>query len=250
MGFLMAAAPAGASPMRPLDPAVPCDGYTFPAGFTIHQSDGTLIIVNNPNDTTDFSGVQATSTAGGKTTTGHAHGGSAGGANLDFTIGWDGGASTHYTGVVATSFGNGQGDATPSTGPALAWTSRPQTLNCVRNNPPPAQQQQPQGNQNQNPVAIPAGPTINVTPDQEPGFINFTVQNTSTQDLKCVYNAKKLSGLIGPPTTTKDFSLKAGATTTKDELQFLGIPKGTTYQVDISCTGSNGGTTYSHNFAN
>ncbi|MGA9358430.1 MAG: hypothetical protein WBW75_10610 [Mycobacterium sp.] len=114
--------------------------------------------------------------------------------------------------------------------------------------PAPVQQQQPQGNQNQNPVAVPAGPSINVTPDQGNQKITFTVQNTSAppRDLKCTYNAKKLSGQIGPPTTTKDFTLKAGASTT---LKFMEIPIGTTYQVDISCTGQNGGAGYSHNFS-
>ena len=44
----------------------------------------------------------------------------------------------------------------------------------------------------------------------------------------------------------EDFSLKAGASTT---LKFVEIPIGTTYQVDISCTGQNGGAAYSHNFS-
>ena len=48
MGFLMFAAPAEASPMRPLDPPGGCDSYTFPAGFTIKQGDGTVVTVNNP----------------------------------------------------------------------------------------------------------------------------------------------------------------------------------------------------------
>ena len=93
---------------------------------------------------------------------------------------------------------------------------------------------------------MPAGPSINVTPNQGNQQITFAVQNTSTEDLKCVYNAKKLSGNLGPPTTTENFSLKAGASTT---LKFMEIPIGTTYQVDISCTGAGGGTTYSHNFS-
>jgi hypothetical protein len=243
MAFLIAAAPAGASPMRPLDPPGGCDGYTFPAGFTIKQSDGTVITVNNPAGTADFSGVQATLTGGGKTTTGHAHGGSAGGVNLDFSIDWDGGPTTHFTGVVSSA-GNGQGNANSSTGASLVWSSKPQTLNCVMNNPAPVQPAQPQPQV----VPAPVAPSIDVSVDQGNPFITFTVHNTSTQDLKCEYNAKKLSGNMGPPTTTKGFTLKAGATTPKNELQFLEIPKGTTYQVDISCTGQNGGTAYSHNF--
>ena len=85
-----------------------------------------------------------------------------------------------------------------------------------------------------------------MTPNQGNQKITFTVQNTSTQDLKCTYNAKKLSGNLGPPTTTESFALKAGASTT---LKFMEIPVGTTYQVDISCQGQNGGTAYSHNFS-
>ena len=101
---------------------------------------------------------------------------------------------------------------------------------------------------NPNPPAAPAAapaPTINVNPNQGSQNITFAVQYTSTEDLKCVYNAKKLSCLIGPPTTTRDFSLKAGASTT---LSFVEIPVGTTYQVDISCTGQTGNADYSHNF--
>ncbi len=251
MAFLMAAAPAGASPMRPLDPPGGCDSYTFPANFTINQSDGTHIAVNNPA-TAQLGGAGASYTVGGKTTTGTASGGASGGVNLDFTITWTSGpgagASSHYTGVVSHA-GNGQGNSSSTKGPSLTWSSMPQTFGCVMD-PPPVQQQQPQVNPNQNPVVVPAGPSINVTPDQEPSFINFTVQNTSAQDLKCTYNAKKLSGQIGPPTTTKDFTLKAGATTPPNLLKFPGIPKGTTCQVDISCQGSNGGAAYSHNFSN
>ena len=90
------------------------------------------------------------------------------------------------------------------------------------NNPAPVVSQAPPVVSNP-PVAVPAGPSINVTRDQQPSFINFTVQNTSTEDLKCVYNAKKTKGIVGPDTTTRDFSLKA--TTTSNELRFLGIPK-------------------------
>jgi hypothetical protein len=235
MGFLMAVmapAPAGASPMLPLDPAVPCDGYTFPAGFTIKQSDGSVITVSNPAGSADFSGAQATLTGGGKTTTGHAHGGSAGGVNLDFTIDWDGGASTHYTGVVATSFGNGQGDANSSTGGSLVWSSKPQTLNCVRHNQP---QQQTDPNANNNPPAnnLPTG-NIDVIPNQGKQNITFAVTNKSSVPVQCTYEAKKTKGLLGPGETDRNFPLAVGASTT---LTFLEIPLGTTYHVAIDCKG-------------
>jgi hypothetical protein len=249
MSFLIFAAPVGASPMLPLDPPGGCDSYTMPAGLIIKQSDGTVITVNNGAGA-DLSGAQASYTTNGKTTTGSAHGGSAGGVNLNFSIDWNGGpgagATTTYTGVV-TKAGNGQGNTSSTKGPSLVWSSSPQTFGCVMNNPAPAQQQQ--ANPNPGPVAAPAGPSINVTPNQGKQDITFAVQNTSPppgQDLKCTYNAKKLSGALGPPTTTKTFELKPGASTT---LSFVEIPIGTTYQVDISCTGPNGGTTYSHNFS-
>ena len=64
------------------------------------------------------------------------------------------------------------------------------------------------------------------------------------------YNAKKLSGLLGTPTTAVGpFDLKSGATTPQGLLKFPEIPKGTTYQVNISCTGQNGGTAYSKDFS-
>jgi hypothetical protein len=247
MSFLMGAGPVSASPMLPLDPPGGCDSYTFPAGFTIKQSDGTVITVNN-GVVAQFNGVHATYNTGGQTTTGTVSGGSVGGVNLDFSIAWNAGpgagATTHYTGVVSKA-GNGQGSTTSTKGPSLTWSSMPQTLGCVMNNPAPAQQQQQPAPVN-NPVpAPPPAPSIDVAVNQGNPDIVFTVHNTSAEDLKCVYNAKKLSGMIGPPTTTRDFSLKAGAQTT---LSFVEIPVGTTYQVDISCQGSNGGTTWSHNF--
>jgi hypothetical protein len=245
----MAAAPAGAGPMLPLDPPGGCDSYTFPAGFTIKQSDGTVITVNN-GVVAQFNGVHATYNTGGQTTTGTVSGGSVGGVNLDFSIAWNAGpgagATTHYTGVVSHA-GNGQGSTTSTKGPSLTWSSMPQTLGCVmnpNNNPAPGV-----SNPVQPPPVVappPPAPSIDVAVNQGNPDIVFTVHNTSTEDLKCVYNAKKLSGLIGPPTTTKNFSLKAGAQTA---LSFLEIPVGTTYQVDISCQGSNGGTTWSHNFS-
>ncbi len=245
---LMFAALAGASPMRPLDPPGGCDSYTMPAGLIIKQSDGTVITVNNGAGA-DLSGAQASYTTNGKVTTGNAHGGSAGGVNLNFSIDWNNGpgagATTTYTGVV-TKTGNGQGNTSSTKGPSLVWSTSPQTFGCVMNNPAPQQQQQQQAPvANPNP-APPAGPSINVTPHQGNQNITFDVQNTSAEDLKCVYNAKKLSGQIGPPTTTKNFSLKPNASTT---LSFVEIPVGTTYQVDISCTGSDGGAVYSHNFS-
>jgi hypothetical protein len=100
------------------------------------------------------------------------------------------------------------------------------------------------------PQAAPVAPSIDVTPNQGNQLITFTVHNTSTQDLQCNYNAKKLSGLFGPPTTAVGpFDLKPGATTPSNLLKFPEIPVGTTYQVDISCTGQNGGTVWSHNFS-
>lgn len=244
MGALMAAPPVGASPMRPLDPPGGCDSYTFPAGLTIKQGDGTNVLVNN-GATAQLNGASASYTVGGKTTTGTASGGSTGGVNLTFDINWGSGpgngSTNHYTGVV-TKTGSAQGMSVSNKGPQTAWSSAPQTFGCVMN-PAPVVSNNPVVPP---PVVVPpAGPSINVVPDQKPDHMNFAVTNTSTEDLKCVYNAKKLSGLIGPPTTTQNFSLKAGASTT---LKFLAIPVGTTYQVDISCQGSNGGAAYSHNF--
>ena len=77
MMTLMAPAPVGASPMRPLHPPGGCDSYTMPAGLIIKQSDGTVITVNNGAGA-DLSGAQASYTTNGKVTTGNAHGGSAG----------------------------------------------------------------------------------------------------------------------------------------------------------------------------
>ena len=115
----------------------------MPAGLIIKQSDGTVITVNNGAGA-DLSGAQASYTTNGKVTTGNAHGGSAGGVNLNFSIDWNGGpgagATTTYTGVV-TKAGNGQGNTSRTKGPSLVWSTSPQTFGCVMNNPPPQQQQ-------------------------------------------------------------------------------------------------------------
>ena len=257
MGFLIGAAPVGASPIRPLDPAVPCDSVTFPANLNIHQSDGTLVVVNNAAGA-QLGGAEATYTVGGKTTTGSANGGATGGYNVDFTITWNSGpgngGNNHYTGVV-TKAGNAQGDTVGTKGSnvqKVQWSSMPgPTFGCVVNPAPVVNPVPPVVSPG--PVA-PAGPTISVTPDQKSdgSALNFLVTNTSTpaQDLQCTYAATKVSGNNWSGGAKQSFALKAGASFT---VKNAGLPLifnvKTIYDVDISCQGQNGGAAYSHRFS-
>jgi hypothetical protein len=229
----------GASPMRPLDPATPCDNYTFPANFTVKQDNGIIVTIDNPVGST-FPGTGASYSIPGKTapTGGTASGGVAGGTNLDFTISWSSGPgagfSNHYTGVINKNL-TAQGMSTNNKGVQNVWASAPMALTCVA---APVQQQQTDPNPNNNPPAnnLPTG-NVDVKPNQGKQNLTFTVTNNSSVPVQCTYDAKKTKGLLGPNETKRNFSLAVGAATTPDQLQFLEIPLGTTYHVVIECKG-------------
>jgi hypothetical protein len=235
MSFLMPPAPVNASPMRPLDPATPCDSYTFPANFTLKQDNGIIVVISNPVGST-FSGTGASYSIPGKTqpTGGSASGGVAGGTNLDFTINWNSGPgagfSNHYTGVINKNL-TAQGMSTNNKGDQNVWASAPMALTCVAA-PAPVQQQQP----NNPPPAnnLPTGNVV-VTPNQGRQNLTFAVANNSSVPVKCTYDAKKTKGLLGPGDTNEAFPLAVGASKT---LTFLEIPLGTTYHVVIECKGA------------
>jgi hypothetical protein len=254
VGFLMASAPVGASPMRPLDPATPCASYTFPANLTVKQSDGTTVVLLTPVGSS-FQNVAASYSTPGKagTTTGTASGSVSGQENIDFTANWNGGpgagSSNHYTGVVNKNL-TAQGMSTNNKGAQVVWASAPMTFTCVAAQAPAPVQPPPPQVPPVPPVA--AAPIMAVTPDQKQdgSALDFTVKNNSAQDLQCTYTATKVSGNNWSGGGTKSFALKAGASTT---LKNAGLPlifgNKTTYKVDITCQGPNGGQTFEQNFS-
>jgi hypothetical protein len=104
VGFLTVATPARAGPMIPLPLAPPCSQFVFTGGYSLREDAGPRLV----GAQTFFSSTGPT-TVGGRSVTvsddnvtkwlGNVTGGIQG-RNIDFTITWDGGTPSHYTGTV------------------------------------------------------------------------------------------------------------------------------------------------------
>jgi hypothetical protein len=122
------AAPAAAHPEFRLAPA--CSTiFQFPTGFQINQDNGIAISLRNPVQPT-LQDAPATyhDPASGQPVSGTANG-TVDGANVDFTIKWASGDSSHYTGVINNNL-TAQGMATNSKNVQNVWASAPTTFSC------------------------------------------------------------------------------------------------------------------------
>jgi hypothetical protein len=122
------AAPAAAHPVFRLAPACSTT-FQFPSGLRIKQDNGIVIYVANPvQPTLQDAGATYDDPASGKRITGTANG-SVDGSNVDFTIHWVTGDSTHYTGVINDNL-TAQGMATNGKNVQNVWASAPTAFSC------------------------------------------------------------------------------------------------------------------------
>jgi hypothetical protein len=95
-GLLTVPSPAQAKPPIPLAPK--CDAFAFPATFRVNQNDFWLVTI--PGNGKELQGVASASGPGGERITGLVVGGLTGINSVDFTINWDNGHRSRYTGAV------------------------------------------------------------------------------------------------------------------------------------------------------
>jgi hypothetical protein len=141
-GLLTVPIPAEAKPPIPLAPQ--CDAFAFPASFRVEQNDFWVVTI--PGNGKELQGVASASGPGGARITGLVVGGLTGINSVDFTINWDNGHRSRYTGAVQPNgnvTGGRQDVRADGAGPDNTRWGTGTPLVCTAAAAPPAQKQEP-----------------------------------------------------------------------------------------------------------